>query len=67
MNGVVANRVTLELIGVERLNVSSMVLVEVGQAVIEVDGRTNVVGDVKLERTDRSIFDAHTPGRSSCV
>ena len=43
----------LSLIGVERLDVSSVVLVEVRQFVVEIDMWSNVVRNIKLKGADR--------------
>ena len=51
-DGVVAQEMALELISVERLDISPVVLVEVGETVVEVDRRANVVWDVELQGTD---------------
>jgi hypothetical protein len=47
MDGMIADEVAFELIGIQRLDVSSMVLVEVRETIVEVDGRSDIVRDVK--------------------
>lgn len=47
VDGVVAKSLTFQLICVERLDISSMVLVEVRETVVEIDWRSNVIRDVE--------------------
>ena len=51
MDGVVANEVTFQLICVQGLDVSSMVLVEVGEAVVEENRRLHCVGNTECDGT----------------
>jgi hypothetical protein len=45
------------LLNVHALNVTSVVLVEVGQAVVEQNGRLDVVGDLEAEDADAGVLD----------
>lgn len=56
LDGAIAQGIALELVCVQRLDVSPVILVEVGESVIEVDGGADVVGDRELKRADRSIL-----------
>jgi hypothetical protein len=44
-----AFRVALELVDVHRLDVTAVVLIEVGEAVVEKDGRADIVGDLEAQ------------------
>lgn len=51
-DGGVAAEIAHQLVLIVRLDVSSMVLVEVGELIVEEDGRANVVGNVELQHAD---------------
>jgi hypothetical protein len=57
VDGVIAESIATELRRVQRLDVSAVVLVEVREAIVEVDWRANVVRDRELQRTNRRIGD----------
>jgi len=48
---------SFQLLNVHALNVTSVVLVEVGQAVVEQNGRLDVVGDLEAEDADAGVLD----------
>ena len=51
--------IALELIGIEGLDVSSVVLIEVGEAVVQVNVRANIVRDTELKGADSGVGDVH--------
>jgi len=55
VDGAVINKVALELVGTERLDVAAVVLVEVCELVVEEDGGGQVVGDPEAQLTHRSV------------
>ena len=67
MDGPIADEITFQLVSVERLDVSAMVLIKVGQAVVEVDWWSDVVRDVELEGADWGVGNPDTPWRSGCI
>lgn len=54
-DGVVVYRRTLELVRLERLDIPSMVLVEIREAVVKEDRRVHILGDVESQSALRSI------------
>lgn len=58
IDAAIASSGTSELVGVERLDISSVVLIEAGEAVVEIDMGADVVGDAELERADGGVFNA---------
>ena len=49
-DGVERNGLALELVGVQRLDIATMILKKIGQTIEEQDGRIEVAGDDKLQR-----------------
>ena len=44
-----------------------MVLIEIGEAIIEIDRRADVIGDGELKGTDRGVSNGDTVGRGCCI
>ena len=55
--GAIALRIAFELIGVERLDISSVILVEVCKLVIEVHMWSNIIRNVELKSADSGLGD----------
>jgi hypothetical protein len=54
---ITALRAALELVNVDRPDVAAMVLVEVGEAIVEQDRRFDLFGDVEAQDADISLSD----------
>ena len=52
IDGRVVAEITHELIGVERLDVTAMILVEIGKLVVKKDGRSEIVGNPEAQLAD---------------
>lgn len=44
-----------------------MILIEIGQAIVKVDWRTDIIWNGELKSADSGIFDAHAVWRGGCV
>lgn len=55
IDGIVVAEVALELVGIERLDIAAMVLVEVCELVVEEDGRGQVVRDPEAQLANGSL------------
>ena len=50
---------SIQLASVERLDISSVILIEAGELVVEENRRTDIVRDVELQCTDANVFLCH--------
>jgi hypothetical protein len=50
-DGIVVYRNSLELVGLERLDIASMILIEIREAVIEENRRVHILRDVEIQDT----------------
>jgi len=63
-DGAVAYELSVQLVGIQRLDISAVVLVEIGQAVVEENRWPNVIWNVEQQGADGSIVLLDSIGRN---